>query len=355
MSNNKEDISILFYCAKTLNPLIVDLSKAAKKILGRNDIEDIHDLRVASRRIRSVLDSFSDHLPKKESKDWVKDIRAITKSYGKVRDIDVQLNLINKIYSETDDRKLRSGLRRIKLRLEQKRKSRQGKTEKRTKVLLESSAIVNLSEWVKTILQHTEEAWAPSPALFQLGYKQIQSRLDEFLFYEVFIFDRQRVEELHQMRIAAKKLRYSLEVFSELYEQETDFALKISKQAQDYLGEIHDCDVWIEFLPAFMEKEFQRIKDFYGYAQPYYRIRPGIEYFIDDRKREREKLYKNFLRDWKNWKLKETWLNLRKVIFLTSLEIQSQPSQPEQPSPTPEGTNDTQQENISEDSASPTS
>ncbi len=329
MANKKEDLSILRYCANTLDPHLADLRKAAKNILKRNDIEDVHDVRVASRRIRSTLSAFSDHLPKKQFNSWMKDTRAITKTYGKVRDLDVQLDLINQIYSETDDSKLRSGLRRIKLRLEQKRKSLQEKTAQSTQSLLESAAIVDLSDWVSEILEKPVEEELFSPALYQLGYKQIQNRLDEFLFYEVFIFDIQRVEELHSMRISAKKLRYSLEIFAELYHHETDFAQKITKQAQDYLGEIHDCDVWIEFLPLFMQKEYERIKSFYGYTRPYRRIRPGIEYLIANRKEEREKLYQTFLIDWRDWKLKETWLNLRKVIFLTSLEIQSHSAPPE--------------------------
>jgi len=162
-----------------------------------------------------------------------------------------------------------------------------------------------------------------SPELFQLGYRQIQNCLDDFLFYEVFLFDHQRVEELHKMRISAKSLRYSLEVFSDLYQKKTDFAHAIAKKAQEYLGDIHDNDIWIEFLPKFLEEELARIKDFYGYASPYRRVRPGIEYLIENRKAEREKLYKAFLKDWKKWKLDETWLNLRKVIFLTSLDSSS--------------------------------
>lgn len=329
MANKKEDLSILRYCANTLDPHIADLKKAAKNILKRNDIEDVHDLRVASRRIRSTLNAFADHLPKKQLNSWMKDTRAITKAYGKVRDLDVQLDLINQLYSETEDSKLRTGLRRIQLRLEQKRKSLQEKTAQSTQSLLESTAIDDLSNWVSQMMENSVDEEFYSPALYQLGYKQIQNRLDEFLFYEVFIFDIQRVEELHSMRISAKKLRYSLEIFADLYRNETDFAQKIIRQAQDFLGEIHDCDVWIDFLPLFMQKEYERIKSFYGYTRPYRRIRPGIEYLIANRKQEREKLYQTFLKDWKDWKLKETWLNLRKVIFLTSLEIQSQSIPPE--------------------------
>ena len=326
MRNKSEDPSILVYCAKSLKPNLLNLSKSAQRLLNRSNIEDVHDIRVASRRISAVLDSFSDFLPGKKAKSWKKEIGSITKSFGKVRDIDVQLDWIKEILTKTDDKKLHAGIRRIKLRLDQKRRERQDHTTETTASLMGSATIQEITQWVDTILASGDENIQFSPSLYQLGYKQIQNRLDEFLFYEVFIFDTQRVEELHAMRICAKKLRYALEVFSDLYLQETDFAQNITRQAQDYLGEIHDCDVWIDYLPKFMEKEFIRIKEFYGYTRPYSRIRPGIEYLILNRQEERQRLYRDFLKDWKEWKLKETWLNLRKVIFLTSLEMQSQQS-----------------------------
>lgn len=325
MPDKQEVNSIYYYCAKSLLPNIQTLRKTAKNILKRSNIEDIHDLRVSSRRIRTVLDVFSEYLPKKKVKSWEKEIRTITKSFGSVRDLDVQIDLINEVYESTEDNKIRSGLRRIRLRLKQKRQQKQVNTKKITRVILDSTSIVEMNAWAEAALENNGSEMFFSSELYRLGYRQIQTRLDEFLFYEVFIFDPDRVEELHQMRISAKQLRYALEVFSDLYKQETDFTLDITRQAQEYLGNIHDSDMWIDFLPEFMNKEMKRIKDFYGYSGPYNRIKPGIEYLINNRKRERSQQYKNFLKDWKVWKFKETWLNLRKVIFLTSLETLHQP------------------------------
>jgi len=325
MADKKEYKSVFHYCAKSLLPNIQTLNKTTRKILKRSNIEDIHDLRVSSRRIRTVLETFSEYLPNKKIKSWEKDIRAITKSFGSVRDLDVQIDLINDIYESIGDNKIRSGLRRIRLRLKQKRQQKQADTKKITEGILDSASIVEMNTWAEAALENSASELFFSSELYRLGYKQIQTRLDEFLFYEVYIFDPDRVEELHQMRINAKQLRYALEVFSDLYKQETDFALDIARQAQEYLGNIHDSDVWIDFLTEFMNKEMKRIKDFYGYTGPYNRIKPGIEYLIKNRKRERNRLYQAFLKDWKDWKFKESWLNLRKIIFLTSLETHHQP------------------------------
>lgn len=316
---NELDPNILAYCANFMHPQIEVLKNSAKKINKRKNIEDIHDLRVASRRIRTSLSVFTDCFPAKKLKIWEKDIKEITKSYGRVRDLDVQIDLIDKIYESVKDPKTRSGLRRIRLRLKQRRQIRQEKTNNATQEILSSPTLAEMAAWCSEILPQTEIENKKALSLYQIGYKNIQNRLDEFLFFEVFIFDPARVEELHQMRIAVKRLRYSLEIFSDLYDKQTDFALDIARQTQQYLGEIHDADVWINFLPKFMENEQQRIRKFYGYLGPYSRLKTGIEYLISDRKKERIRQYQKFLGDWRNWKLKESWLNLRKIIFLTNL------------------------------------
>lgn len=320
MADKKEDVYIIQYCARSLFPNIQTLKKSSAKILNRSNIDDIHDLRVSTRRVRTILDVFSDQLPNKKAKLWEKEIRTITKSFGHVRDLDVQIDLINKIYKSTEGQNLRSGLRRVRLRLNQKRQQKQADTSKANKLIFKSPSLVEMEMWVKSVNDKTDNDLFFSDDLFQVGYKKIQSRLDEFLFYEVFIFDPSRISELHQMRIKAKRLRYSLEVFSDLYQHETDFALDITRQVQEYLGDIHDCDVWINFLPDFLDKEFDRIKKFYGYSSPFSRIKPGIEYLINNREKERKRLYNDFINDWKKWKFDETWLNLRKVLLLNSLE-----------------------------------
>lgn len=303
-------------------PSLEAIRKKAHSVQQRRNIEDIHDLRVASRRIRTCLDIFSDNLPAKKTKIWVRDFKEITKSYGQVRDLDVQIDLLNQIYKAVEDRNIQTGLRRLRLRLRQKRQIKENNTQKVSRGLTENTSLLEMEAWAKAILEIEPESALAHGPLFQLGYEHVQNRLDEFLFFEVFIFDPTRIEELHQMRIAAKRLRYALEVFSTLYQGKSDFALDIARQTQQYLGEIHDADVWISYLPAFAEKEQQRVLEFYGYKSPFNRLKAGIDYLLDNRRKERTRLYNEFLDAWKNWKMKETWLNLRKVIFLTNLEEQ---------------------------------
>ena len=331
MNAKKYDHRVKTYCAQVMLPHLNELKKKNKNIQRRQNIEDIHDLRVSSRRVRTCLTIFTNVFPQKKFKIWQRDIKQITKSYGQVRDLDVQIDLINQLIKDVQDKKVLSGLKRIRLRLNQKRQIKQVDTQLMTKAILNSTTLIEMEDWAKSALdtdqqpqndEMEKEEAEDTGAVYHLAYEHIQKRLDEFLFYEVFIYDPDRIEELHQMRIAAKRLRYSLEVFSNLYQQKSDFALDIARQSQQILGEIHDADVWASFLPKFAEREQERILKFYGYKSPFNRLKPGIDFLLENRKAERERLYQDFLNKWKSWKMMETWLNLRKVIFLTNYEGQ---------------------------------
>ncbi len=82
----------------------------------------------------------------------------------------------------------------------------------------------------------------------------IEMRLGEMLRYEPYIADETRVYELHQMRIAAKRLRYSMEIFQPLYRDFSQCFVQFEeatdqiKALQEHLGEIHDSDVLVPKL-----------------------------------------------------------------------------------------------------------
>ena len=88
----------------------------------------------------------------------------------------------------------------------------------------------------------------------------IETRLGEMLDFEPYIDDIERVTELHQMRIAAKRLRYSMEIFQPLYVNHTPYGkdfIKVTEQVkalQEHLGEIHDADVLVPRLEQQMAR-----------------------------------------------------------------------------------------------------
>ena len=60
------------------------------------DIEFVHDMRVTSRRLRAAMDNFADCFPKKSFRKHYKKVKAITRTMGTVRDLDVLIDRFQK-------------------------------------------------------------------------------------------------------------------------------------------------------------------------------------------------------------------------------------------------------------------
>ena len=86
------------------------------------------------------------------------------------------------------------------------------------------------------------------------AYWHISLRLDDFLSMQKYVYLEDEKEKLHEMRIFAKKLRYTMEAFSPLYRNNLKEEIRNIKDYQDALGELHDCDVWLEYIPKFIAK-----------------------------------------------------------------------------------------------------
>ena len=94
----------------------------------------------------------------------------------------------------------------------------------------------------------------PDGALGDNAERIVLVRLDELCSFMPTAADPDEVVALHDMRIAAKRLRYILEVTGPCFGPYAKTATKHVKELQDLLGEIHDCDVQIPETAAFAER-----------------------------------------------------------------------------------------------------
>ena len=92
--------------------------------------------------------------------------------------------------------------------------------------------------------------------LAENALKIIAVRLDEMRSFSRAAHDPGAVTELHDMRIAAKRLRYVLEMTAPALGPAAAQGAKQAKKLQDVLGEIHDCD---EFVPR-VEEHMARLR-----------------------------------------------------------------------------------------------
>jgi len=75
-----------------------------------------------------------------------------------------------------------------------------------------------------------------------------KTRLEEMYYWNVYVDDPSNVQELHNLRIAAKRLRYTLEIFEETFPPESKQVIQEVTQIQEELGLIHDNDVMMALL-----------------------------------------------------------------------------------------------------------
>jgi hypothetical protein len=96
----------------------------------------------------------------------------------------------------------------------------------------------------------------PSRSLGENAARIIQVRLDEIQSFAPRALDG-KTKAQHDMRIAAKRLRYVLEVTGFCFGRPADTARRRARDLQDILGEIHDCDVMLPRVRGHL-KELQR-------------------------------------------------------------------------------------------------
>ena len=83
-----------------------ELHDLSANVLDTADIERLHDMRVATRRLRAALEIFEAVFPKREFKRVLREVKALADALGERRDRDVTIEALAS-FSE-QDRPLRS-------------------------------------------------------------------------------------------------------------------------------------------------------------------------------------------------------------------------------------------------------
>lgn len=93
----------------------------------------------------------------------------------------------------------------------------------------------------------------PGRSLGENAARIVQVRLDEMLAFAPRALEG-KTRAQHDMRIAAKRLRYVLEVTGFCFGRPADTARRRARDLQDILGEIHDCDVMLPRVRDHLEQ-----------------------------------------------------------------------------------------------------
>jgi CHAD domain-containing protein len=290
-------------------------------ICAAGDIEFVHRARVASRRLRAAMRIFGKSFKRKQVKRWKKSIRRIRSELGEARDKDVQIELLRGILDSLTDKKCFAGISRLLVQWEYERERLQSKVVRAVKRLERNGALKDLEDAAKSLLLKAEEQdiLAQSPENFAQARREILVLTNRLLALQDCLSRMDDQQSHHAMRIAAKRLRYTLEIIRPIYSGTLDTTLEVIKQVQTLLGEVHDCDVWQQQLDLFGKKERDRIESFHGHAAAFARLNAGIEYLRQDRLHRRRECFQDLVRLWGELDIQEFW---KKLLAIFRSDIQ---------------------------------
>jgi CHAD domain-containing protein len=311
-----------------LLPLVDAFSEEIDGVKTAQDIEHIHRMRVASRRLRAALPLFASCFPEKKYPEWREEIRTVTRALGEARDTDVQIAFLTKLIKKRDTRKhaddpdnalsirLTGDVETFLISRLQKKRLKLQKTVVSSIEMLEKSGIIDEMQ----VFFHDQEMRAkstrkkPSPlGIAPVAASRIARRLATLLSYEEWVHNPDAIAEHHAIRIAAKKLRYTLEVYGPLYRRGLKKPLSRIKKIQEILGDLHDCDVWIDTVMVMLVKE-RLTSQAAGRQKMRVSKVTRYKHFLAEREKERKILYQRFVRFWDSLMRSRLWDELRRDL-----------------------------------------
>ena len=258
-----------------------------------SDIEDLHDMRVAVRRMRAAVQLFRPYLPKKHAAYLRKDLRRLGLALGPARDCDVMLANLE-VYkaglpAQTKDafgpivrRWHKRRARARKAMLAYLASKRYGLLKQRVGAFLEGDS-PTVGSTVIGNGQSPAKAATQEPLVESEIPSLLASRYEKLLAYGPSLHGAS-IETLHTLRIDCKRLRYASEFLRETLSPQAEAAIEDFKHAQDHLGEMNDAYVAGKDLRKLMKK-WQRATDDARYPAAAREALAGYLAYCDDRVR----------------------------------------------------------------------
>ena len=211
-----------------------ELLRLRRVVLKASDVDDIHDLRVASRRFRAALELYYPFAPRGSKTELRKKVRNLTRILGGLRNVDeAQLFFQSRIQAEySTDTTLFNAFSKLR-----------SKELKRIEKVLKSFDPHNLDLMVREIVAGLNEECIAERNRFSLlaYFSGVSIRL--FLpIHQLLVVSTssEHCASRHALRIAIKKWRYFFEIIAQVLDRDYTRILEILKEYQSLLGQMND-------------------------------------------------------------------------------------------------------------------
>lgn len=211
------------------------LNQVEDDVRTGSDIEAVHDMRVACRRMNSALRLFKPYLPTKRVKKLRGVVEQLRDLLGEARNFDVLLENLQ-TYRANVTMEESEQLSRVANAWQAKRAHQQIALT----ALLDSSDFKTWRERVETFLN--ADGQDDSPRVSQVLPALLWKQFGAVRAYETRLGEA-TLQELHALRIDIKRLRYTLEFFADSFSEKPKALVEPLVALQDHLGEIQDAVV----------------------------------------------------------------------------------------------------------------
>lgn len=213
------------------------------------DEEAVHDMRVAARRMRSAFRLLRPYA-RKALKGLRKPLRDVAQQLGAVRDLDVLIKNA-RAYAEPLPPERQSAFERLIADWYERRQEAQRDVVSSLDAKRYRAWQARMNDFLRAKADET------GPRLCDEAPPLIWQQYAEVRRYESRVGDAS-LATLHELRIQCKRLRYTLEFFSDVLGDSTPRLIEALVAVQDQLGELHDADVARQRVVAFIADQTTR-------------------------------------------------------------------------------------------------
>jgi CHAD domain-containing protein len=234
------------------------MSEAALKVLRSNfgrmknreagtrsglDTEDLHDMRVAARRMRAAWRLFEGAFKTRKTKKLRGRLEAISDRLGAARDLDVLTDGLA-TYREALDEAQRPDLEPLQSLWQHQRDAARAELVRELDSARYESFVKEMSAFLDAGDNVAANVTMPTASrrVRDRAPSEIWATYEAVRAYDL-VLPWADIETLHRLRIAAKWLRYALEFFGEALGPGGNLLLEKVVALQDHLGCLHDADV----------------------------------------------------------------------------------------------------------------
>ena len=218
--------------------LLQRLSRALQRHIPgaiAGDDRGVHQARVTSRRLREAVPVFATGLTGSKAGKARRKIRRVTRALGTVRELDVTVQLLDELARSPNVS--RDAVEDVRARVMKERDARRKLMIDRLERVNTDKLDSRLASVGVALNEATSEPWRKALAA------RLMTRSRRLLDAMTEAGQMYAPDRLHAVRIAAKKLRYGLELAADSGLKQAAPHVRTIKRAQDMLGKLHDLQV----------------------------------------------------------------------------------------------------------------